>query len=242
MWPAFPPKEASNAISNTAATTTTSIIKHIHEYLPPQTSAIEHTAIKAVSVSTAALFVKIWMTASMEGMLLQRPPEDVTAMNGLHASGGGVQHSREEQKLLDDIGSSLQQRIGATQLQNQNAGDRTSATLSQTPTQQKLKEKRLLYSSGYRYSRMVSNDLENIPITLLLAWGNLYANTNHKITTICISIFTFCRFIHAYCYMNALQPYRTISHLCGLLSTFVMAFNLLYAVFQFNKSKPSASI
>lgn len=63
MWPAFPPKEAG-----IIPITTTTIIKHIHEYLPPTKPAMKQTAIKAVSLATASLFLKLWITASMEGI------------------------------------------------------------------------------------------------------------------------------------------------------------------------------
>lgn len=63
MWPAFPPREAVSL-----PITTTTIIKHIHEYLPPVKSPVKQTAIKAVSIATASLFLKIWITGSMESM------------------------------------------------------------------------------------------------------------------------------------------------------------------------------
>ena len=63
MWPVFPPKDA---IAEPLVTTT--IIKHIHEYLPPTESIAQQTAVKTVTIATAALFLKLWITTSMEGM------------------------------------------------------------------------------------------------------------------------------------------------------------------------------
>ena len=153
----------------------------------------------------------------IKGMISRRPPEDFEILNkNKNANDGqfGSDNNRE-QKQSSEVNN----------VNNMNISE-------------KLKQKRLLYSTGVRYTKCIRNDLENIPITLLCAWGSLYANANDKITTYCISIFTVSRLLHGYCYVKALQPYRTISYLSGVLSTFIMVINLVYSVFkQKNKSK-----
>eukprot|EP01084_Bolivina_argentea_P109260 195271_1 len=234
MWPAFPPREAVST-----PMTTTTIIKHIHEYLPAPVSTFTNsasttTAIKSVGICTAALFLKIWITASIEGTMLQRPPEDEQLMNSLKNN-----EEIDEQKLLEDIKRSIQhmQPESSTLKSPNMVANRISSSIENgdvhlTNTQQKLKQKGLLYDVGYRWSKILRNDLENIPITLMLAWAAIYNNANHKVTTICLSIFTISRFIHTYCYVNGMQPYRTVSYLAGMFATLTMAVNLVYSVFN----------
>lgn len=151
----------------------------------------------------------------------------------------------EEEKLLQDLhrefGSKNDETGGDEKQASPMDVNFAAAQISSSSTShhsqdiimnQKLKEKKLLYSIGRRYTKIVRNDLENIPITLVLGWGSLYANSNDKITTYCISIFTVSRFLHSYCYIKGLQPYRTLSYLSGMISTFIMAINLIYSVFK----------
>ena len=195
-------------------------------------------------------------------MISRRPPEDMKILNMNGNEGGNEGENRghiSERTLMQQLraqfgsASDLKQQdekhesemdinISANRFSDENnnmsanINDNNNVNNNIIGIQQRLKQKKLLYDTGYRYKRIIGNDLENIPITLILAWGSLYANTNDKITTYCISIFTMCRFIHTYCYIKELQPYRTISYLCGVLSTFIMAMNLVYSVFKKNKT------
>ena len=68
-----------------------------------------------------------------------------------------------------------------------------------------------------RWDRIVRNDLENIPMGLILAWAAYSADTQTlgKWFEYCIMIFiilfTLARFVHTYFYAYQIQPWRTIS-------------------------------
>merc|ERR1712176_1121028 len=117
---------------------------------------------------------KIWMTANIEGSALERPTEDFER-NGMETKKN--KNGIDEKRLLQE----LNDRFGAKNGMN---------TSSFVDMKQRIKEKRIFYNTQHRLSQCVRNDLENIPITLLIAWGCLYSNANYKITTFCVSLFT----------------------------------------------------
>jgi uncharacterized MAPEG superfamily protein len=82
-----------------------------------------------------------------------------------------------------------------------------------------------------RASACWRNDLENIPIFLILAWiyvaaGNLSVGT---FELYCV-IFVVARILHTIFYINAVQPARTIVFTIGLFAMLAMAIHLLIRV------------
>ena len=81
-----------------------------------------------------------------------------------------------------------------------------------------------------RKERMLANDLENIPLNLVVFWGayilqNSVNNTNSdegqegtQALTALFIIYTIARVGHSLCYNFALQPARSISFVIGELA------------------------
>ena len=90
-----------------------------------------------------------------------------------------------------------------------------------------------------RVKRQFQNDLENIPMTLVVLWGafimqNLSNASGHGkqgtfLLTICVIAFTVVRLLFTACYLLAIQPVRTISYAISLLVTFVSIYLMVKA-------------
>ena len=81
-----------------------------------------------------------------------------------------------------------------------------------------------------RASRAWRNDLENIPIFLILAWIYVYGRLSPRVFVIYCIIFMIARIIHTICYLNAIQPARTIAYTVGALTTLAMIIQLFVFV------------
>eukprot|EP01084_Bolivina_argentea_P080848 146410_1 len=102
MWPVTRFYEPEKTNIPPSHSTVTTIIKHIHEYIPLTIPPMQQTAIKAVSLATITLFLKIWMTSSMEGRISTRPPEDMEMLKHFE------EDTIDEQTLLNSIKNSIQ--------------------------------------------------------------------------------------------------------------------------------------
>ncbi|KAJ3271115.1 hypothetical protein HDV01_007052 [Terramyces sp. JEL0728] len=81
-----------------------------------------------------------------------------------------------------------------------------------------------------RWTRIVQNDVESIPISLLIFILALFAG-NSVLNVICYFGYTFSRLMHTYAFANGLQPHRSIFWFGGLLFAFISLFNSLVSVF-----------
>jgi glutathione S-transferase len=86
-------------------------------------------------------------------------------------------------------------------------------------------------SSVQRASKVWRNDLENIPIFLILAWiyvaaGGLSAGA---FELYCV-VFVVMRILHTIFYLNAVQPWRTIVFTIGVGAMFALVIHLLVEV------------
>jgi glutathione S-transferase len=81
-----------------------------------------------------------------------------------------------------------------------------------------------------RASKAWRNDLENIPIFLILAWIYVYAGLAAYAFVIYCIIFMIARVIHTICYLNAIQPGRTIAFTVGALTMLAMIIHLFVTV------------
>jgi uncharacterized MAPEG superfamily protein len=81
-----------------------------------------------------------------------------------------------------------------------------------------------------RASRAWRNDLENIPIFLILAW--IYVAAGLQITAFVIYcvIFMLCRIVHTVCYLNSVQPTRTIAFTIGAFTMLAMMIHIFIGV------------
>jgi uncharacterized MAPEG superfamily protein len=81
-----------------------------------------------------------------------------------------------------------------------------------------------------RAARAWHNDLENIPIFLILGWIYVTAGLSATAFLIYCAVFVVARIVHTICYLNAIQPLRTIMFTVGAVTTFVMLIQLLVKV------------
>ena len=81
-----------------------------------------------------------------------------------------------------------------------------------------------------RAARAWRNDLENIPIFLILGWIYVAAGLSAKTFLIYCTIFVIARIAHTYCYLKGIQPLRTIVFTIGAAVMLILAIHLLVAV------------
>jgi uncharacterized MAPEG superfamily protein len=81
-----------------------------------------------------------------------------------------------------------------------------------------------------RGGRAWRNDLENIPIFLILAWVYVAAGLSTTLFFIYCAVFVVARIVHTICYLNAVQPLRTISYSIGALAMLALMINLITRV------------
>jgi uncharacterized MAPEG superfamily protein len=82
-----------------------------------------------------------------------------------------------------------------------------------------------------RASAAWRNDIENIPIFLILAWIYVSApGLSHRAFDIYCMVFVAARILHTFFYLNALQPWRTIAYTVGFLATLALMIHLLVGV------------
>lgn len=74
------------------------------------------------------------------------------------------------------------------------------------------------------------NDVENIPIFLALAVAYVWVEASPSAMPWLFLGFTAARCLHTYCYLRALQPWRSVAHAVGLLCVFVMCGLILAAL------------
>jgi len=77
-----------------------------------------------------------------------------------------------------------------------------------------------------RGGRAWRNDLENIPIFLILAWIYVAAGLSTTPFIIYCAVFVIARILHTICYLNAVQPLRTISFVIGSVAMVALIINL----------------
>jgi uncharacterized MAPEG superfamily protein len=81
-----------------------------------------------------------------------------------------------------------------------------------------------------RASRAWRNDLENIPIFLIIAWIYVYAGLSAGAFVIYCIVFMAARVTHTICYLNAIQPARTIAFTVGALTMLAMMIQIFIGV------------
>ena len=78
-----------------------------------------------------------------------------------------------------------------------------------------------------RASRAWNNDLENIPIFLILAWIYVAAGLSTTAFVVYCVVFVAARVAHTVCYLNSIQPMRTIVYTVGAVVTLALMVHLL---------------
>ena len=81
-----------------------------------------------------------------------------------------------------------------------------------------------------RAARTWLNDLENIPIFLILAWIYVAAGLSSTAFVIYCVVFVVARVAHTVCYLNSIQPMRTIFYTVGALATLALMVHLFIEI------------
>ena len=81
-----------------------------------------------------------------------------------------------------------------------------------------------------RASRAWLNDLENIPIFLILCGIYVAAGLSTTAFAIYCLVFTVARIAHTFFYLNSIQPMRTISYTIGAVVATALMIHLFIAV------------
>jgi glutathione S-transferase len=81
-----------------------------------------------------------------------------------------------------------------------------------------------------RAAKAWRNDLENIPIFLILAWIYVSAGLSTTLFVIYCLVFMVARIVHTICYLNSIQPMRTISFTVGAIAMVALTISLLVGV------------
>jgi|SRR5271166_5356263 len=81
-----------------------------------------------------------------------------------------------------------------------------------------------------RAARAWRNDLENIPIFLILAWIYVAAGLSSTALTVYCAVFAVARILHTIFYLKAIQPWRTIVFTIGSVAMLALIIHLFVKV------------
>lgn len=81
-----------------------------------------------------------------------------------------------------------------------------------------------------RAARAWRNDLENIPIFLILAWIYVAAGLSAGAFVIYCLVFMAARIAHTICYINSIQPWRTVAFTIGTIAMVALIVHLFIGV------------
>eukprot|EP00299_Pterocystis_sp_00344_P012265 c5862_g1_i1.p1 GENE.c5862_g1_i1~~c5862_g1_i1.p1 ORF type:complete len:180 (+),score=24.16 c5862_g1_i1:35-574(+) len=173
---------------------------------------IDLHALQATAVSTAVLLVThlgcIFRQGSARVKAGSRPPED-----------GPM------------FGNSKQNFTGRQDTDKPHIKERLEVSSPLPPKPEDDMHEFFLQNSE-RYNRLVMNNLENILIGLIVAWGTLLCAKDANTHVWLVLILAVSRFFYAFAYAFALQPHRTICWLVALLAIIGMMVNGLVGVFS----------
>ncbi|KAJ3412718.1 hypothetical protein HDV05_000346 [Chytridiales sp. JEL 0842] len=82
-----------------------------------------------------------------------------------------------------------------------------------------------------RWQRILMNDLENIPIGLLVAWGSAFSPKSVKTHIVLVMAFAALRCGHTWAYAKGVQPWRSLCWFGGVLSVAGLGLNGLLGAF-----------
>ncbi|RHY69012.1 hypothetical protein DYB38_008008 [Aphanomyces astaci] len=77
-----------------------------------------------------------------------------------------------------------------------------------------------------RWQRIVQNDLENIPLGLLVAWSAVHSGGSELVNIAAIGTFTAARVYHTYAFAKGLQPHRSRAWVLGTAGVLALALNI----------------
>jgi len=85
-----------------------------------------------------------------------------------------------------------------------------------------------------RWERILGNDLENIPIALVIMWACASIVTADETLPFMIYAITYtvARIAHTFCYAFGIQPFRSLCFAVGFIMVFCMAFTTVAVTFK----------
>merc|ERR1711935_679069 len=101
--------------------------------------------------------------------------------------------------------------------------------------EERLEKVKMAKMDETRAARLVMNDLENIPLGLIIAWMDALCFGSAGVHIFSVWLFCICRCVHSYAYINALPIHRSISWGIGLLATLILSFNSFSSVMLLGK-------
>jgi len=81
-----------------------------------------------------------------------------------------------------------------------------------------------------RWTRIVLNDLENVPFGMIVSWGALLCNGNPTVHTYGTLLFAVSRILHTVFYAGEIQPHRAVAWFGAVVAMFGMSINALWGV------------
>lgn len=117
--------------------------------------------------------------------------------------------------------------------------DRLIRSKTKTLTRTQTEEAK---ANDLRWRRIVANDLENIPLGLIVLWsaGMAVSAKGSKAGTgvmVLAILFTVFRFFYTYAFMKALQPWRTVFWMGAVACVLVAAILGIAVAFQAQYAK-----
>merc|ERR1712216_510216 len=83
-----------------------------------------------------------------------------------------------------------------------------------------------------RWNRIVANDVENLPMGLIVLWASMMSAYWPNFQACCTIVWCVARCGHTTAFSFGLQPHRTVCWLCATLSILIMLCNGLYGAFS----------
>ena len=90
---------------------------------------------------------------------------------------------------------------------------------SQNKTVKENREKK--FTTQLRWRRIVQNDIENVPLALIIFWASIIVNSNASVICITSVFFTIFRVLHTFLYAKRIQPWRSLTYALGQLMVLI---------------------
>ncbi|TMW68921.1 hypothetical protein Poli38472_001077 [Pythium oligandrum] len=101
------------------------------------------------------------------------------------------------------------------------------AQMGDVPADESLRE---AIERSERWKRIVANDVESIPLALIVFTMGIFVNSNKTVHIIAIIAFTVLRIMHTYAYANSIQPHRSFIWLGSVLFVLIGGGNVIAGV------------
>lgn len=111
---------------------------------------------------------------------------------------------------------------------SETSGQNYGAALNKEQTNKEREAYEEALKQETRWVRIIQNDMENIPVGMIVMWGAALSPYSSIVHTVAAGTFCVARYGHTYAYANALQPQRALAWFAGVLSVLAMGVNGLF--------------